>query len=304
MKGLPRLPGAHGLLGLLAAAAAPVGLGAQGTVHQNVEDRRIEYRAAKEQHEAAFTEAQRLQHEWDRLLERYTAARQGGDEALVSELLAEFQERSGEKDSAETGWRTSRERWVAAADALISAIDARLTLLVNEIEVSVGSAEGAWILYGNLEDELELVEGEVEAAREPLELEPMPEIEIGPDDTPREIRYKATVIENTVARYDLLLQDLDREIESLVKRQEREQKRRDILAARERFSHVVTPTGTERRSAPGATGVTDSTAVNLALEPIEARIEKKRALRKEVADRMEETRRKAEEFRQRAGGRS
>lgn len=295
------------LLGLLVAAAAPAALGAQAAVSspdQNVEDKWIEYRAAKEKHEAALSEAQRLQHEWDRLLVRYTAARQGGDEALVSEFLAEFQERSGEKDSAETVWRTRREEWVAAGDALISALDARLTLLVDEMEGSVGSAEGALILYGNLEDDLELVEGEIEAAREPLELEPMPEIEIGPDDTPREIRYKATVIENTVARYDLLLQDLDREIESLTKRREREQKKRDILAARERFSHVETPSGTERRSAPGSTGVTDSTAINLALEPIEARIEKKKALRKAVADRMEETRRKAEEFRKRAGGRS
>lgn len=296
MKGLFRL------LGLLVAAVAPFGLGAQATVpspDQNVDDRRFDYRAASDRHDAARSDARRLQHAWDQLLEQYTAARQGGDEALVDELLAQFQERSGEKDSAETEWRTSREQWVAAGDALISALDARLTLLWSEIELSVGSAEDALDLYAKLEGELETVEEEIESAREPLALEPMPEIEIRRTDTPREIRYKATVIENTVARYELLLKDLDRDIETLTKRLERDQRKRDILAARERFNDIVVPTGTQRGDAPGATGVTDP---KLALEPIEVRIEKKKALRKEVADRMEETRQKAEEFRQRAGG--
>ena len=296
------------LLVPLLAMAAPVAVGAQVTgvsADQHVDDRRFDYRTARNKHDAARSEWQELQHEWDQLLERHTAARRAGDDRLVQELLAQIQHRSGEMNRAETAWRTSREAWIAAGRALTSALDARLDILWGDIERSVGSASDANDLYDRLEMELEEVEREIESAREPLQLEPMPEIEIGQDDTPREIRYKATVIENAVVRYELLLDDLDREIESLVRRQERQQERRDFLVGRARFSDVVAPIGDQRsRSASESTAVPDSTARNLSLETLEARIEKRKALRKEIEDRMEETSRKAEEFRRRAGGRS
>ena len=289
------------LLGLLLAAAAPAGLGAQVTGPssiQNVEDKEAAYDLAKKKYGVAGAEAERLRNGWNQLLAQHTAASLADDENRVRQLLADFEERSGEKNRAENAWRTSRKEWIEAGEALISAIDAHLEMLWLGIELSVGSSEDADNQYTEYADRLDKVEREIEEAREPLELGPMPEVTIGEDDTPREILYKASVIDNRVKYYERLLDDLKRELAALIQRQRREQKRRDILGGRERFSEVSAPIGDQRRN-PGAAGVTGRI-----LEPLEVRIEKREALRDEVENRMKELKQKADLFRQRAGGRS
>lgn len=281
------------LFGLLLAAAAPAGAGAQMTASspgEYVQLLRDAYDEAKKRYELATLEVERLRKAWNQLLEEHTAARRAGDEDRARELLAEFQERSPEKNRAENAWRTKQEDWIAAGEALVGAVDAHLNLLWPLMERSVGATEYDG-RYGDLVELLEKVEGEL--PEEPLELEPMPEVTIRSEDTPREIEFKARVLENRVAFYEELRKQLDRDIESLTNRQRREHNRRDSRRARNRFGDDAAPTGDHRYNP------VDAVATR---EPIEVRIEEKKALRGEVVNRMEELKRKAQLFRQEAGG--
>ena len=278
----------------LLAMGVPAGLVAQVTAsspYDHVLALQAAYEEAKVNHDAARLAADRLQREWNRMLEEHAAASQSGDKGRVRELLAQFQERSGPKNRAENAWRKSQEAWIAAGQAVISAIDGYLDILWEAMQRSVGGAEDS-ALYNGLERELRMVEQEL--PEEPLELEPMPEVELRPQDTPREIQYKVRVIENRVAFYERLLAELDRDIASLTKRKRREQNRRDSQGARERFGDGTVPTGDQRRHRIDG-------AVVVILEPIEVRIEKKKTLRGEIESRMIELERKAEKFEETGG---
>ena len=287
------------LLGLFLAATAPVGAGGQVAAVSSLENvalKEAAYGVAKSHYDMATGEADRLRNEWNRLLAAHAAASRAGDQDRVNELLAEFEQRSGPKNRAENAWRTAQEEWIASGKAFISAIDGYLEILWNSMEVSVGATDDD-ILYNTefeeWEDRLEQVEEELPV--EPLELEPMPEVAIREADTPREIEFKARLIENRVAFYENLLDELDRDIASLTKRLRREQSRRDSRRARDRFNDGTAPIGDQRLIRTDAAAATSR-------ETIEARIEAKRALREEVEKRMEQLKRKAEDFRQQAGG--
>lgn len=286
------------LLVLLSATAAPVGVAGQVagvSPYENVTLREAAYVEAKLKYEVASREATRLRNEWNRLLAAHAAASRAGDQDRVNELLAEFETRSGPKNRAENAWRTQQEAWIAAGKAVISAIDGYLDILWDSMERSVGATDDEF-LYTDFEvweQRLQVVEAEL--PEEPLELEPMPEVRIRQEDSPREIEFKARLIENRVAFYENLLEELDRDIASLTKRQRREQSRRDSRRARDRFGDGTAPIGDQRL-------IRNDGAANAARDPIEVRIEEKKALREEVEKRMEELKQKAEVFRQRAGG--
>jgi len=285
------------ILALLLAAAAPAGAGAQVTATSPLQvalDRQKEYEEATKASEAAELKVERLRHEWNQLLERHARAVQDGDRVRGGRLLAELQERSGPKNLAENEWRKHQEEWIAAGKALRGAIDANLQVLWEQIERSVGSLDDdALNQYREWAERLDRLEEEL--PREPLELEPMPEVRIRRGDTPREIEYKARVIENRIDNYEELLEELDMDIEALERRLRREQSRRDFLGGRERFGDLSVPSG-YHRSDP------ETRAVEGDPKPIEVRIGEKQAFKEEVENRMRELKQKAADFRKRAGG--
>lgn len=295
---------------LLLVAALSAGLHAPGLPaaqvggnppREWVETMQMEYGTAKAQHRADSSRFATIGYEWNQLLEELGEASENGDEGRVRQLLAEFQDRSREKNRAENAWLTSQEEWIAAGEALISALDAYLETIWNSIESSVGSPddEALYDRYTQWARELDRLEAEL--PQEPLELELMPEVEIRGGDTPREILYKARLIEHRVGVYEKVLDELNRDIESLTKRLRREEKRRDARGGRERFD-APAPTGDQRRPLSADAPVGDTTASHRALEPLDVRIRKKTDLREQVEDRMEKLKRKAEAFKQRAEG--
>ena len=259
-----------------------------------VESRQAAYEEAKAKSEAARLAAARVRDEWAQLLEQHAAASRAGDRDRVRELLAVFQERSPEKSRLEQAWRSSQELWRGAGRELVAAIDDYLEKLWPATEQSVGAAEYEEGLYNELLSTLRRVESELPEV--PLELEPMPEVTIRPGDTPREIRYKARLMENRVRYYARLVAELDEKVEVLAQRQRREQNRRDFMTSRETVrGRCAVPIGNQRREL-------SDPALEAPLVPIEVRIEQHRELRKEVEFRMLELSRKAGEFRGRAGG--
>ena len=257
-----------------------------------VESRQAAYEEAKAKSEAARLAAARVRDEWAQLLEQHAAASRAGDRDRVRELLAVFQERSPEKSRLEQAWRSSQELWRGAGRELVAAIDDYLEKLWPATEQSVGAAEYEEGLYNELLSTLRRVESELPEV--PLELEPMPEVTIRPGDTPREIRYKARLMENRVRYYARLVAELDEKVAVLAQRQRREQNRRDFKTSHERFGDGAVPIGNQRRELSGPASAPPV--------PIEVRIEQYRELREEVGMRMLELRRKAEEFRGRTGG--
>lgn len=289
------------LAALFPGVCAPAQLAAQvigNSAQEWLEKRQMDYGTAKEQHEADSSRFATIEYEWNQLLEELGEASEKGNNGRVRQLLAEFQDRSYAKNLAENAWRTSQEEWTAAGEALISAIDAYLETIWNSIESSVGSPEDE-ALYNQWARELDMLEGEL--PQEPLTLEAMPEVEIRDGDTSTEILYKARSIEHRVGVYEKVLDELDRDIESLTKRLRREEKRRDARGGRERFD-APAPTGDQRRPLSADAPVGDTTASNRALEPLDVRIRKKTDLREQVEDRMEKLKQKAEEFKKRAEG--
>ena len=290
------------VVSLLSGTCAPAALAAQETATsplQVVEDNRLRYGAAREQHQADSSRMEQVRHVWKQLLEQLEAARQSGDADRGDSLRAELQERSSDKTLAENTLVKSREAWIDAGDALISALDAYLQTVFSQIEQPVGSTEDVLAEYNKTKSELETVEGEL--PQEPLELGPMPEIRIRPGDGPSAIRQKISLLRHWAKAYEGLLLELDSKIDALTERLRLQQGFRDFLGGRDRFGDTSTPTGVDRGSASDA-GVSDTTAVKLQLEPIEVRIAKLESFREEVRSELDEIKAKVEDFIRRQGG--
>lgn len=282
-------------LGLVMVALAPPGVSAQArptSPQQEVEDRRVVYKAAKEQHEADEAELQRIRHDWDQLISRLAAADARGDDDEVQRLRGQLQERTGAKRSAENTWQASRERWRDAGDALMDALDDYLNMLDEQIGASqVGADDTANKLYNEYEEELRELELELaEVEREPPEL--MLDVTIREEDGPRDIRRKLNLVETRIQTIEKELAKLDREIEGLLRRQARERRRN---TSGDIFDDNTIPTGV-RTNVTDDTQVTDTTAVTM-VKSLQERIAEKQEFRNDVNDFLIRLKAKAEEIR-------
>ena len=287
--------------GLLSAALLPAWLPAQerGTSpQQEVTDRQKAYDAAKAKHQADSAQVQLIQHRWDQLFEQLGAARDRGEDDEVRRLSGLLQELDEEKTRMERQAIESQEAWIESGDVLRDRLDTYLDILSTQIQSSpLGADDEASNLYIEYEDRLEKLEDELPP--EPVEFEPMSEVEIGPGDGPREIRNKLRLIENRVERLQELLADLNRDIEALERRQIRERRMRDREADRGRFGDDEFPTGGDRSNVTGGVEIADTAAVKLTLED---RIERKKNLRDNVEDELGKLEEKVKRFEERLRG--
>ena len=286
-------------LGLFATALASSGLSAQESRREEVRRLRFAYTEAKAQYEANEAEVQRILYDWNQLMDRHSAALARDDDDEVLRLRGQLQERSGPKHRAENARRASHEEWLAAGDSLMDALNDYLDTLDDQIRSSqVGSDDTASTLYDQYEKELRELEQELASeSREPPELV-MPEVEIRPEDGPRDIQRKLNLLEDKVKDTEDLLATLDRQIERLEKRQVREERmeiiRRDI------FDDNTDPTrvGTD---VTGRAEATDTTSVTLPV-PLEERIAEKKEFREEVNDHLSRLKARAAEIRRMVSG--
>ncbi len=289
---------AAGLLLLAVASSGAAGQERPTSTQDLVADRQFAYGAAKERHQADSAQAQLIRHEWDRLIEQLGAARERGEDELARSLMGTLQELTDEKTRTEYDQTESREAWIRAGKDLINALNSYLQLLSGQIRSSaVGSDDEANSLYNEYEERLEEVEAEL--PEDEPDFEPMPEVEILPQDGPREIRHKLSLLENRERHYVRLLAELDREIEALELRQIRERWRRDEEARRDIFDTDVNPTGRDRTNVTDAAGIADTTAVL----PLEDRIDRKKKFRERVDTELKKLEDKVSEFRRELGRR-
>lgn len=284
--------------GLLFAALAPPGLGAQerGTLpRQWVEDRQRDYDAAKEQHEADSVAFQTILYEWDQLLERRGAAKERGEDSEFERISGLLEELAGEKRRLRVKWRDAREKWITEGESLLDALNDYLGLLDRQIQsFTSGTDDEVTTLYDEYEARLDSLE--LELPLEEPELLPMPAVVYRPGDGPREIRNKRSLLEKRVQDLTDILAEVDEDIEVLVARQVRRQRRDDEREGANMFGDDEIPTGGNRTNLTGDAGVSDSTTVALALMPLEDRIAAKRAYREDVEEMLAAVQQQLEDF--------
>lgn len=285
----------------LGAAGAPAGLGAQANQAQIVDDWEGRYEVARDNYRAAYQEWEYYESRWDQLMDEFGRAQAADDEGRTTDILAQLQELSAERDRAEGTLRIRKEEWHDVSEGLISAIEARIELLVQQMERSpVGSNPDLLAVYNLYNTRLHEVESETGTElgpRRELELPPMPDMQVQPADTRREIEFKIRSLENRIAVLEDLANELGGSIEQLEERQRWARTRDDFSADLQGFDNVVVPV-MPRTGAAAAVG--DTTAVDLALEPLETRIARLAGLRDSALERIEQLREKVEDFQREA----
>ena len=273
---------AAGLLSTTLASAAQATQVRPSSILQAVEDRRIEYDAAKEKYQADSAAVESIRHRWDQLVDQLGAAHGRGEDDEVRRLSGLLEQRTEEKDRLEFQRDVSRTDWIAKGESLIDSLNDYLKLLDLRIQSPpVGSDDEANNLYNEYEARLRRIESEL--PREAPVFEPMPEVKFHPEDSPRERGHKLSLIQRRIDRFTELLAGVDRDIDTLLERQERNRRMRDREARRNRFGDDDDPTGGNLNIVRGDVGVTDSTTVRLSLEPLEDRIATLRTYREKMA---------------------
>ncbi|MFQ5537319.1 MAG: hypothetical protein ACE5GJ_07685 [Gemmatimonadota bacterium] len=291
---------------LLAALACGALLGVPTTTAaQSTEDllaqRRLEYRAARDAHEAARSAFSVVERQFSSALEEVTRARRSGDEQALERAFALVQDRSAPYRDQEERVNEARERLDRARQALIDIITVRLEELLAQMDAASSSQERARLdlLWRDLSNELEELEAEAQGA---LRLNPvvLPEITFDPRDGPMELEAKAQLLERRAAAADTVIQRVDREIQSLRDRERMERTRRDFLAATGRFDDTRVPVVTARP--PGAGEISpDSTGAQGRPLTLEERIQELEAYRKQLESYRDQLLIRAQLFRQRIG---
>lgn len=293
-------------VGLLAVVLAPGGLVAQETqssIRDAVDDKQDDYNVARAKFVNDSTALKSTRDDWNQLIEQRAAARERGEDDEVSRINGELEELTGRITQLRRLRDESRKNWIDAGESLVDIIDDYLGMLDQRIQTSpVGSPDDeASNTYNQFEKRLESLEAELR--REDRGFEPMPDVTFHPGDSPRERNHKLTLIARRIREFTDVLADVEREIEALQKRQERDQRRKDRRASIDRFDDDETSSGGERTNVTGDAGVSDSTTVQLAVWPLEDRIARWLAYREEVVKYLADLDAKYEENRPKGGGR-
>ena len=258
------------------------------------------YDVAHLSYQTALRIFQNLDGNWDRLNDEFLQQLERNP-ARAERLLGEIQQLSAERTRAQSAVRAAQRQRQDAGDSLIEALDNYLEILNNIIQgTPLGdSIEDSVTRYNEWNRRLQEVEAEL-APSLSLELEPMPEVRAGDDDTADELRRKADYLESRARRESATVQKVEEKIVSLKKRQERDRSTADVRARLARFGDMTVPVAATTEGA-GVT-VADSAAVDLTQTP-EQRIELLETFRVEIIVRVDQLLERARELREEAARR-
>ena len=295
---------ALGLAFLVGGPSEALGQVTGSTIVQLVQDRELEYQAALSEYTAAYDAWEVLQRRWDQLMRDQSEARNQGDDDLWESIVADAQELSGQMNQAETRLQDLRDEWRASGTALVSALDAHLDLLTVQAQTAQSDDQpDLATLYRDRDNRLRTVERELGPTRA-LELRPLPEITIGPRDSPRDILFKAQLLTRKVEQHETLISDVNGEIEDLQRRQRRSRVFGDFLAGVERYDDIQVPVTSEttRSQLPEEELAAAADSVQTVPRSIEDRIQDLLTFRGALELRRDQLREKADSFLERAGG--
>jgi len=299
----PALPRRRGrirrflVFALVALGPIPANAGAQ-SLEDLVVQRRLEFRQARADYDAALAAFSVVEQQWSAALEDVNRARRSGDEDALESAFAVAQDRAGPLRGQDQRVEEARGALDARRQVLVQLITLRLEQLVAQMDAASSRLERTEldILFRDLQNELRALEAEAE---DTFRLEPvvLPEVTFDPRDGPDDLRSKAQLLERQAADIDTLLVDTDRRTQALDGRLRVQRQRGDLLAGVERFDDTRVPVVV---GAPPAGGVpADSVGVGTRPLTLEERIEELRIYRTQLEAYRDQLLIKAETFRQR-----
>jgi hypothetical protein len=263
-----------------------------------VVQRRLEFRQARADYDAALAAFSVVEQQWSAALEEVNRARRSGDEDALESAFAAAQDRAGPLRGQEQRVEEARGTLDARRQVLVQVITLRLEQLVAQMDAAASRQQRTELdlLFRDAQNELRALEAEAE---DTFRLEPvvLPEVTFDPRDGPDDLRSKAQLLERQAADIDTLLLDTDRRMEALDSRLRIERQRGDLLAGVERFDDTRVPVVV---GAPGGGAVpADSAGVGTRPLTLEERIEELRVYRTQMEAYRDQLLIKAETFRRR-----
>lgn len=253
-------------------AVMPPSLASQ-SLEEQVVQRRLELRAARDAYEAARSAFGVVERQFSAALSEVSAARRSGDNPRLERAYAQAQDRSVPYRDQERRLEDTRESLNLARQRLIDALSVRLEQLVGQMDASPSAQQRAQLdaLFQDLSRELQSLEAEDGGA---FRIDPvvLPEITFDPRDGPDELSAKAELLERQAAVADSAIVNAERQIANLNGRLRAQRQVRDMVASIDRFDDTRVPVVTG--SAGGdPTSATDSTVVGSRPLSLEERIE-------------------------------
>ncbi len=252
------------------------------TTEQALGERRLEYREALAEHEAAQSAFRVVEQRFSVALAEADRARRSGDEDAQNRALAEALERSLPVGDRDRRVRETAERLEEARSVLIDVITIQLTELLGAMSAA-GPEEREQLdaLWRDLNNERQGLEADAE---NPFRLDPLvlqDQVSFDPRDGPAEREAKAQLLERMAALADSTVLYTDRQIAALGDRLRQERQRRDFLAGVDRFGDTppVVPT---RRPGDPPVQATDSTGAPVRPPTLEERIQQLQAAKQEA----------------------
>ncbi len=244
------------LAGCAVVLGSATAVEAQSTEARLVQ-RRLEYRAARDQWESARSAVLVFEADFASALEAAERARRRGDDDARERALAVAQERSGPLRSQTQRVEDAADDLDRARTALIEVIAVRMENLVDDMRQASSRRERDRldVLFRDLRNELAQLEDEI-GSRVLIDPVALPDVVFDPRDGPEELEIKAQIMERRAAFTDSAVVQVDREIRDLGSRLRNERRRADFLAGTERFDDTRLPVvgGTPPGDAPVAPG--------------------------------------------------
>lgn len=288
---------------LLLASLAPL----RGQEPPNIQALEAEYLAARAEYEAAFLALEALESRYNQALDDFDQARTSGDDDRANRAFTAVQQLGAERRAQDRRVEEKAQGLRDARGRLLEALGASLESLILEVDAATDPEERrqlALILADRNNRYLEL-RGEEDPE---TTLEPMPDLVISPSDSPRDILRKAGTLDFRAEQYEARLTEVERRLEELRRDQRRARAVQDFVAGLERYDDtrlpVVPPaTRTVDPSDPGQVPPgADTLGVESTTLTLEERIENLELLQREMEERLQQIRDKADRFRRLAGG--
>lgn len=300
-KRTDRSPGGFSLAAVVffgAMLVAPAAAAAQA----NIQQVRLDHRAALSAAEAAGFAFEAQDRRWTEALDSIASAGARGDEDARDRARARAEALQAERRAAIDRYEQTTRKAQEEAAVLATVLDREINRLVAAADTaSAGTFENISAIVLDLEFERDQLERESTTTVQAVALA---QITIDPPDGPEDIIAKAQLLESRADKADDIIAGVDDELVALRNRARLQRARRDNQSARERFDDTRLPTGTSRRNsgteAREGVAASDSTAVQ-GRRTVEDRIRGLESLRAELLSWRDQLRARAVSFRTVAG---
>jgi hypothetical protein len=214
-------------------------------------EREARYLAARSAYESGRREWEQAWAQYELAKDRFLVPDRAGADREAQEAFGIYMARAQRLQTLEVRERELREELEAARRDLIQALDAREASLLDRLESDPPPAIEAQLNQQivDVRRRLRDVEREAQPLAEMM-VRTVPNLVVDPRDGPRELREKATFLEDVAGSYDVLIDNLDRAIEGRSRRLRQERGQADLLADLSRFDTDRLPGTGVRPDAP------------------------------------------------------